>query len=239
MFFPTRIKSITKSDRVLEVGPGNNPFYRSDVLLEKRFEDEETALRQAGGVERRASRKETVYYDGGAFPFEDNAFDYVICSHVIEHVPVSELELFISELVRVAKKGYVEFPSYRFEMINDLDEHVSLINVDQQKRLYVLDKDALDLACGSYTHLKAIMRSSLLAHKVGTFNPERLAIGFEFFGQLSFEIVQEYATLSALDEGKDPYLETDYTFSHLLTKIVRQFNKHIIMQKWHNRLGRR
>lgn len=238
MFFPTRIKSIDKHDRVLEVGPGNNPFYRSDVLLEKRFDDAQTALRQAGGVERRALGKETVYYDGGTFPFEDDAFDYVICSHVIEHVPVSELGLFIAELSRVAKKGYLEFPSYRFEMINDIEEHVNLISLDEQNKFYVLSKESMDLDCSSYVHLRQIIRESKIAHKVGTLNPERLAFGFEFSGHISYEIVEQYDVLLALDEDSDAYLETDYTLRYLWTKIARQFNKNIFLQKWHNRFGR-
>jgi ubiquinone/menaquinone biosynthesis C-methylase UbiE len=42
-------------------------------------------------------------------PFKDNEFDYVIASHVIEHV--EDFEFFIKELERVSKKGYIELPS--------------------------------------------------------------------------------------------------------------------------------
>ena len=41
--------------------------------------------------------------------FKDNEFDYVIASHVIEHV--EDFEFFIKELERVSKKGYIELPS--------------------------------------------------------------------------------------------------------------------------------
>ena len=39
MFFPEKIKCIKKTDKVLEIVPGNTPFYRSDVLLELKFEN--------------------------------------------------------------------------------------------------------------------------------------------------------------------------------------------------------
>ena len=42
-------------------------------------------------------------------PFKDNEFDFVIASHVIEHV--EDFEFFIKELERISKKGYVELPS--------------------------------------------------------------------------------------------------------------------------------
>ena len=42
-------------------------------------------------------------------PFEDKQFDFVIASHVIEHV--DDIKIFISELERISKKGYIELPS--------------------------------------------------------------------------------------------------------------------------------
>ena len=43
------------------------------------------------------------------FPFKDKQFDFVIASHVIEHV--DDFEFFIKELERVSSKGYIELPS--------------------------------------------------------------------------------------------------------------------------------
>ena len=42
-------------------------------------------------------------------PFKDKEFDFVIASHVIEHV--EDFEFFIKELERVSSKGYIELPS--------------------------------------------------------------------------------------------------------------------------------
>ena len=42
-------------------------------------------------------------------PFKDNQFDFVISSHVIEHV--EDVPFFISELERISKKGYIELPT--------------------------------------------------------------------------------------------------------------------------------
>ena len=42
-------------------------------------------------------------------PFEDNQFDFIIASHVLEHV--EDYKFFISELERVSKKGYIELPT--------------------------------------------------------------------------------------------------------------------------------
>jgi len=127
MFFPERIKSIELSDRVLEVGPGGAAFHRSDVLLEKIFYDNDEAKEQRGHAEEIVTDKEIVFYEGSRFPFKDNEFDYVICSHVLEHIPSDEIEVFVSELSRVAKKGYLEFPTIYYDYIYNFPKHLTFL----------------------------------------------------------------------------------------------------------------
>ncbi len=118
MFFPERIRSIRETDRVLEIGPGSMPHPRADVFLDRRFPTQQIAYTQRGNAPDAADPSRTVYYDGGRFPFDNQAFDYVICSHVIEHVPDDEMDLFVREIQRVASRGYLEFPSVFYELIN-------------------------------------------------------------------------------------------------------------------------
>ena len=42
-------------------------------------------------------------------PFNDKEFDFVIASHVAEHV--EDVSFFLSELARIGKKGYIEVPT--------------------------------------------------------------------------------------------------------------------------------
>ena len=42
-------------------------------------------------------------------PFKDKEFDFVIASHVIEHV--NDFQYFIKELERISNRGYIELPS--------------------------------------------------------------------------------------------------------------------------------
>ena len=53
--------------------------------------------------------KNFVKLDGNILPFKDNQFDFVIASHVIEHV--RDVNTFIKELSRVSSKGYIELPT--------------------------------------------------------------------------------------------------------------------------------
>ena len=53
--------------------------------------------------------KNFVKLEGKKLPFEDNHFDFVIASHVLEHV--EDYKFFINELERVSSKGYIELPT--------------------------------------------------------------------------------------------------------------------------------
>ena len=55
------------------------------------------------------SNKKFVRIFEKKLPFQDKEFDFVIASHVMEHV--EDIEYFIKELERVSKKGYIELPT--------------------------------------------------------------------------------------------------------------------------------
>jgi ubiquinone/menaquinone biosynthesis C-methylase UbiE len=142
VFFPELIKNIKLADRVLEVGPGGTPHSRSDVFLEMTHKDEETATLQRGSSKRLTTFKKIVYYDGGMFPFADGEFDYVICSHVLEHV--QNIEYFLSELFRVAPKGYLEYPTIYYEYLYNFSVHLNLLKIRNKNLLY-LEKSSTPL----------------------------------------------------------------------------------------------
>jgi len=65
--------------RVLDVGCGDRPYER---LIPSR----EYVGLEIDTPENRARGRADVYYDGRSFPFEDGAFDAVLCNQVLEHV---------------------------------------------------------------------------------------------------------------------------------------------------------
>jgi hypothetical protein len=101
---------------VLDVGSGAHPNPRADVLCERDLTDD----RHRGGVAVRVDRP-LVRGDALQLPIRDQSIDFVIASHIAEHVddPVS----FCRELQRVAKAGYIETPSPLFEWLFDIEYH--------------------------------------------------------------------------------------------------------------------
>lgn len=112
---------------VLDVGSGDKPSWRADVLLD-RYAGAEYAGQRSG---RRGARITRPLFDADAadMPFADNAFDYAICSHVLEHVP--DPVAVASELARVARAGYVEVPEAASAKIVDFPSHLWWCRLDE------------------------------------------------------------------------------------------------------------
>jgi ubiquinone/menaquinone biosynthesis C-methylase UbiE len=66
-------------------------------------------------------------------PFKDKEFDFVVASHVMEHV--EDIVFFIKELERVSKKGYVELPT----MLED-----NLVFENKKDHLWHMDFDDVE-----------------------------------------------------------------------------------------------
>lgn len=102
---------IRKRDKVLEIGSGHNPMFRSDVLIDK-FPDDDS---HRCGALRIYPHQRFVEAQGEHLPFADKAFDYVICNQVLEHA--EDPAQFISEITRVGRRGYIETPSMPGELM--------------------------------------------------------------------------------------------------------------------------
>ena len=111
---------------VLDVGSGDKPHWRADVLLE-RYIDSSHGGQRSGAASARVDRP-TFEADAAAMPFADKVFDYVICSHVLEHVV--RPDFVIAELVRVAKAGYIEVPEAASAKIVDFPSHLWWVTRD-------------------------------------------------------------------------------------------------------------
>lgn len=125
--------AIGKTDRVLEVGCGHNPHFRSNVIVDKFIDSN---FHRSGDIK---VLRDQVFLcaDGEDLPFKDNEFDYAICNQVLEHVenPIQ----FIKEQSRVSKKGYIEVPSLMGEYLFPKKSHKWLI-LEIDGKLILMDK---------------------------------------------------------------------------------------------------
>ena len=72
-------------------------------------------------------------------PFKDNEFDFVISSHVIEHV--EDFKFFISEIERITAQGYIELPTRLGDnIVENLKDHIWWFKYDDELNLLLASK---------------------------------------------------------------------------------------------------
>ena len=111
-----------KTGLVLEIGSGDNPNPRSDVLVDRFLGSDN---RERGGdlvVDR-----PFVVADAHHLPFKDGAFAYSICSHILEHM--DDPEQFARELRRTSAAGYIQSPSEIAERLFHWSFHRWYVNL--------------------------------------------------------------------------------------------------------------
>ena len=92
-----KILENNKSWKILDIGCGYSAHKNASVVCD--IQDLSNVYKE----------KNFVKLKSNILPFRDKEFDFVIASHVIEHV--KDVELFIKELQRVSSKGYIELPT--------------------------------------------------------------------------------------------------------------------------------
>ena len=94
------------SKRVLEIGPGHNPFAEVTHLLERYATD---GHERGGNALLIPTSARLIVGEATVLPFAKRAFDFVYASHVLEHV--EDPGQACGEIMRVGRAGYIETPS--------------------------------------------------------------------------------------------------------------------------------
>jgi len=118
---------------VLDIGSGHHPHPRANVLADKYLLDN---TERTGREAKLLPGIPFVVADACSLPFKDKSFDFVICSHVAEHV--EDVESFCSELNRVARMGYLETPSRFTESLLHVAVHRWFISNRHNQLVFTL-----------------------------------------------------------------------------------------------------
>ncbi|MBU3956525.1 methyltransferase domain-containing protein [bacterium] len=134
---------ISKEDVVLEIGPGNMPFYRADIYLER---DLNNNIERAGDFKM---NKTCVLGDAHNLPFDDKSIDYIFCAQVLEHSD-NPREM-LKEIIRVGRRGYIETPNFYRELLFGWPFHKWIVEIEGDK--LVLYENKLPQYFGSLFHI--------------------------------------------------------------------------------------
>lgn len=103
---------IKPGDKVLDIGSGHIPFPLATHLADLTLTDHQYG--RAGTPFKHIDGKPVYECSVESMPFADKEFDFVYCSHVLEHT--GDPEKACRELMRVGKRGYIETPTRAKEL---------------------------------------------------------------------------------------------------------------------------
>jgi len=84
--------------------------------------------------------KNFIHLKEKKLPFRDNEFDFVIASHVLEHV--EDVNFFILELQRITKQGYIELPTKLEDnlVFENKNDHIWSMTYNDEKNVLLISK---------------------------------------------------------------------------------------------------
>ena len=126
--------------------------------------------------------REFIKLDNQTLPFKDKEFDFVIASHVIEHV--QDVDNFIRELQRVSAKGYIELPTILEDnlVFENKKDHVWHMEFDDINNKLIISK--------KIQYLEPILTVSS-AKKFSEYFRQSLVLELFWEESIEFEIIQK------------------------------------------------
>jgi hypothetical protein len=106
------LAALDEGDRVLDVGGWAHPFARADWVIDLMPHETRGIYGEPDPDPERFTAETWVerdICDRAPWPFDDDSFDFAVCSHTLEDIrdPI----WVCTELIRVARAGYIEVPS--------------------------------------------------------------------------------------------------------------------------------
>lgn len=177
-FFSWRGIPVNRQELVIDIGSGDNPNIRADILCDLYLQSNDE---RSGRLGIWIDERPFVLCDIHALPFRDKVFDYVVCSHLLEHV--EDPRKAVGELTRVGKRGRVETPSKLMETIYGWPFHRWRVSRGGDGRLIFEGKDSSTNGLFS----DEIKKSREFEELVSKF-PSEFLVRFEWEGAFSVEV---------------------------------------------------
>lgn len=184
---------IRRGDKVLDVGCGARPFIFATHLADVSLSD--NTQRFGGSV----PPTHLPFYECSVerMPFKDREFDFVYCSHVMEHVdnPAAACH----EIMRVGKRGYIECPRSWVEYAFHSSAHRWLVD---HERNCLIFREKLDEERNDFLGIQYSIFTWLKDHRFRRYwdKPKTKAIrNVEFYWEDSFNflVIQKHERLNA------------------------------------------
>jgi hypothetical protein len=199
------VESIPGEATVVDVGGGAAPFPRADYVIDAMpyanlGGGSDGNIHEKLGISPRYSVErwiQTDLCDRRPWPITDKAFDFAICSHLLEDIrdPI----WVCSELRRIAKAGYIEVPSRVVEQSKGVENprHAGYYH-----HRWLITRSQNGLEFRHKPHVLHSVRDAVVTHLSPgrRINPQHAIVTLEWAGDFSAVEVLEFDERKIIDE---------------------------------------
>ena len=126
--FIDNLLSNQSSWKILDIGCGYSAHKNATVICD---------VQDLSNVYK---NKKFIKLEKKTLPFNDKEFDFVIASHVIEHV--EDVDFFLKELQRISSRGYIELPTILEDnlVFENKKDHIWHMEFDDVENKLIISK---------------------------------------------------------------------------------------------------
>ena len=126
--FIDNLLSNQSSWKILDIGCGYSAHKNATVICD---------VKDLSNVYK---NKKFIKLEKKTLPFNDKEFDFVIASHVIEHV--EDVDFFLKELQRISSRGYIELPTILEDnlVFENKKDHIWHMEFDDVENKLIISK---------------------------------------------------------------------------------------------------
>jgi len=199
------LEIIPNEATVVDVGGGAAPFPRADYVLDampyaERGAGSDGNIHEKLGISPRYSEDrwiQTDLCDRRPWPIADKAFDFAVCSHLLEDIrdPI----WVCSELRRIAKAGYIEVPSRVVEQSKGVENprHAGFYH-----HRWLITRDRNRLEFRHKAHVLHSVKDAIVIHLSPgqRINPQHAIVTLDWFGDFEAVEVLEFDEEKVISE---------------------------------------
>jgi len=199
--------SIKNINRII----GSNPNWKIlDIGCGYRAHPKATTLADIQDLSEHYKGRNFIKISEKKLPFNDQEFDFVISSHVIEHL--EDFEFFIKELERISSQGYIELPSR-------LGDNLVFENKTDHIWWFVYDDDSNKLIASKRNQIMEPFITVSIAKLLEKIFRESLVIELSWIKKIDYKIDN---TIKQNDVQKISFFKL---IKKYLSKKIRSFYK--------------
>lgn len=171
---------MARNQKIVDLGSGGNPDPSAGIIVDKYL----TNVSRGKDIAMPEDAQFIIADIEQHLPFKDKCMDYSYAKHVLEHV--EQPDKACREIIRISKAGYIETPTWLWEILFGRRYHLWLVKKENNKLVFTRKND---VNCPSNTFDgDELYANNKQFHDMFVKNVDLFSVRFHWKGEFSFSL---------------------------------------------------